>query len=229
MNKTPKPHILVVDDDDRLRGLMHEYLSQQGFYVTPCTGAAEARKVLERFTPDAMVLDVMMPGESGLEFLSGMEASQKPPTLFLSAQSQPHQRIDGLEAGAEDYLTKPFEPKELVLRLKTILRRRGISQRLRFGDYVFDLSSQQLECRGEALHLTSSEQQLLKTLAQQAGQPVSREKLGQALSLAASDRGIDVQVTRLRKKLEANPAKPVYIQTVRGVGYLLAAAADNVT
>lgn len=224
-----KLHILVVDDDDRLRGLMAQYLGEQGFYVTPVGDAKQARAMLSRFAVDAMVLDVMMPGENGLAFLASLPAVARPPTLFLSAQGEAEQRISGLEAGAEDYLAKPFEPKELVLRLRTILRRHSTSQRVRFGAYEFSLSSQQLQHAGVPVHLTGGEVQLLKILAAHVGRPVSREMLAKVLAGEISDRGIDVQVTRLRKKIEVNPAKPVYIQTVRGVGYLLAAIRKNMS
>lgn len=217
-----KPHILVVDDDDRLRALIEEYLSSQDFYVTAAADAAAARQMLARFQFDALVLDVMMPRESGLALLSSLNAP-RPPVLFLSARGEAEARIAGLEAGAEDYLAKPFEPRELVLRLRSLLRRAALAGPVRFGEYLFDTASMQLRQSGAPVSLTGGEAQLLKALAATPGQAVSREKLAQLLGGEA--RSVDVQITRLRKKIEANPAKPVYIQTLRGAGYLLAATA----
>lgn len=220
---TQKPHILVVDDDERLRSLITQYLSENGFFVTAAKHAGEARQVLARFAVDAMVLDVMMPGETGLEFLGSLDVGQRPPTLMLSARGEPDQRIEGLEMGAQDYLPKPFEPKELVLRLRTILGRMETVSQVRFGEYEFLPGALQLKKNGEAVHLTGGEAQMLKALADQCGSPISREALAQSLALSSTDRSIDVQITRLRKKIETNPGKPVYIQTVRGKGYMLAA------
>jgi two-component system phosphate regulon response regulator OmpR len=219
-----KPHILVVDDDDRLRALLSKYLSEQGFMVTAAASAKQARSYLTAFIFDMMVLDVMMPGETGLEFLSSIKG-QNIPVLMLSAMGESEDRISGLELGAEDYLTKPFEPKELVLRIRAILRRVSTqeekAQIVKFGSYSFDISNSQLKRDGEPVYLTSNEALMLKFLAQQAGNPVSREQLSRLMPSSGNERSIDVQMVRLRKKIEENDSKPLYIQTIRGAGYVL--------
>lgn len=219
-----KPHILVVDDDDRLRSLLSKYLSEQGFLVTAAESAAEARQKMAAFIFDLLILDVMMPNETGLEFLASMK-DKHVPTLMLSAMGEAEDRISGLELGAEDYLTKPFEPKELVLRLRAILRRVSAqeekSQIVQFGTFRFDLKNSQLKRGDELVHLTSNEAFMLKILAQQAGNPVSREELAKLMPSSGSERSIDVQMLRLRKKIEENDSKPLYLQTIRGAGYVL--------
>lgn len=213
-----KPHILVVDDDDRLRALIKRFLTEQGFLATAARDAAEARRKLEAFVFDLMVLDVMMPGETGLMLLKSINGTL--PVLMLSAMGEADDRIKGLETGAEDYLTKPFEPKELVLRIKAILRRNPPSSAkiVAFGEYRFDLAANRLAADGKPVALTSAEAALLKMLAESAGKPVSREALARRVG-AASERSVDVQITRLRKKIEGG--KPLYLQTVRGAGYVL--------
>ena len=214
-----KAHILVVDDDDRLRALLKRYLGGEGFMVTEASDAAEAKRRIGWYMFDAMVLDVMMPGQTGLELLSELGDSA-PPTLMLSAMGEVDDRISGLERGAEDYLTKPFEPKELTLRIRTILRRhQGASEILpmRFGAFLFDPQAGQLKKGDELVALTSTESALLKLLSEQAGKPVSREELSQ--KTGGTERSIDVQVTRLRKKL--GDEGPLHLQTVRGAGYVL--------
>lgn len=220
-----KAHIVVVDDDDRLRTLLGRFLHEQGFMVSLCASAAKARAVMQWLKPDIVVLDVMMPGETGLEFLRTLPAQARPPVLMLSAMGETDDRIKGLELGADDYLPKPFEPKELVLRLKTILRRQSstaaISQQpVVFGDYVFDRALHQLKRADELVSLTPSETSMLALLAQRAGTPVSREELSALIPGGSSERSVDVQITRLRKKIEAE-GKPRYLQTVRGAGYVL--------
>jgi len=219
-----KSHILVVDDDDRLRSLLRKFLSEQGFMVTSAASAAEARRKLAWFVFDVMVLDVMMPGETGLELLASLSQSDMP-VLMLSAMGEGDDRIKGLETGAEDYLTKPFEPKELVLRIRTLLKRHAArSDRPRtiaFGQYHFDLATSQLKSGSANIYLTSNEMAMLKLLAENAGKPVSREALLQVMPGVGSERAVDVQVTRLRKKIEGSEGKPVYLQTVRGAGYVL--------
>lgn len=222
---TDKPHILVVDDDDRLRALLKQFLSEQGFMVTAAADAAEARRKLAWFTFDLMVLDVMMPGETGLSLLKSLAKEQQMPVLMLSAMGEAEDRIKGLEIGAEDYLTKPFEPKELVLRVKTILRRSVATKEalstIAFGGYVFDIAANRLMKGNAAIALTSNEIALLKALAESAGTPVSREELARRMPGSGNERSVDVQVTRLRKKIEGSDGKPAYIQTVRGAGYVL--------
>jgi two-component system, OmpR family, phosphate regulon response regulator OmpR len=223
-----KAHILVVDDDDRLRALLKKYLSEQGFMVTAAAETAEARRKLNCFLFDLVVLDVMMPGESGLDLLSSLKDTRQQPVLILSAMGEAEDRIKGLEIGAEDYLSKPFDPKELVLRIKTILRRSAAPKRkdITFGHFRFDLAASNLVKGKENIHLTSSELAMLRRLAERAGHPVSREELAGLVPGVSSERSVDVQITRLRRKIE-DGAKPKYLQTVRGKGYVLYAAAKE--
>ncbi|NBX02865.1 MAG: DNA-binding response regulator [Alphaproteobacteria bacterium] len=221
-----KAHILVVDDDDRLRALLKKFLREQGFMVSEASDAAQARRRLAWFSFDAMVLDMMMPGETGAQMLASL-GDTAPPTLMLSAMGEVEDRILGLEKGAEDYLVKPFEPKELVLRLATILRRSALAKELKkeptqvtFGDYIFDMETAQLRLGAEPVALTSSESSLLKILAENAGKPVSREELSKQMPGGVSERSVDVQVTRLRKKI-GDDGKTLHLQTVRGAGYVL--------
>ena len=224
-----KPHILVVDDDDRLRSLLKKFLNEQQFMVTVAADAAEARRKLTWYTFDIIILDVMMPGETGLQLLESLDSNLKRSVLMLSAMGEAEDRISGLEKGAEDYLVKPFEPKELVLRIKTILRRNAAtvekSRVIAFGDFRFDIAASQLKRGDEHIALTSNEVSLLKLLAGRPGQPVSREELANSMPGMGSERAVDVQITRLRKKIEESEGKPVYLQTVRGAGYVLYAEA----
>jgi two-component system phosphate regulon response regulator OmpR len=221
---TEKPHILVVDDDTRLRELLQTFLRDNGFAVTTAVHAADARRKLALFRFDLMVLDVMMPGETGVEFASKLNGDA-PPVLLLTAMTETHDRIRGLEAGADDYLVKPFEPRELVLRIRAILRRTESGQERKpvvsFGEYQFDAAQGRLQKNGAAFTLTTGESQLLSALAKKAGEPVARSELAAALGAGASERSVDVQITRLRKKIEEGGGKPIYIQTVRGAGYVL--------
>jgi two-component system, OmpR family, phosphate regulon response regulator OmpR len=221
---TDKPHILVVDDDDRLRLLLSKYLSDQGFMVTAAASAAEARRKLSAFIFDLLILDVMMPGETGFELLASLK-NNNTPVLMLSAMGEVEDRINGLELGADDYLNKPFEPKELVLRISAILRRVAAQEEkslaVQFGVFRFDLANLQLKKGEEVIYLTSNEALMLKLLAQHAGTPVSREDLSKLMPGSSNERSIDVQMVRLRKKIEENDSKPLYIQTVRGAGYVL--------
>src|SRR6266446_9385372 len=227
MNDT-EPHLLVVDDDVRLRELLRRYLSDNGFRVTAAADAAEARARLASFAFDLMVLDVMMPGETGLDLtaaLRGGPAERRIPILLLTAMADPEDRVNGLEQGADDYLAKPFEPRELVLRIRNILQRRpaadGADGAVRFGAFRFDPGRGELFRGGDSVHLTAAEAGLLAILAQRAGEPVSREELSQAAPLSGNIRNIDVQMTRLRRKIERDPRYPRYLQTVRGTGYVL--------
>ncbi len=219
-------HILVVDDDVRLRELLNQYLSEQGFFVAMAENAADARKKLSMVTFDLIVLDIMMPGESGLELAASLP-NPKPPILLLTAMGEAEDRIAGLEAGAQDYLVKPFEPRELILRIQNILKRsenRPVPKlRIIFGEFVFDLSNNELTQAGEQIYLTSGEAQLLKILAEQSGEPISREKLASMTSTAGktNERSVDVQINRLRKKIEEVPGRPRNIKTIRNAGYVL--------
>lgn len=219
-----KPHILAVDDDTRLRDLLKTFLRDQGFAVTLASDAKDAARKMELFMFDLIVLDVMMPGMTGVEFARSLPDSA-PPILLLTAMSETEDRIKGLEAGADDYLPKPFDPRELVLRIQSILRRTAAGDKKRlvvnFGDYRFDASQGKLTLDGEIFAITTGESQLLKALAESAGQAVTRATLAQALGAGANERSVDVQITRLRKKLEVDSSRPLFIQTVRGSGYML--------
>jgi two-component system phosphate regulon response regulator OmpR len=220
------PHILVVDDDTRLRELLHKYLTEQGFRITAAQDAADARAKLVSFDFDLIVLDIMMPGESGLELTQGLREASQVPVLLLTAMAEIEDRIAGLESGADDYLSKPFEPRELVLRINAILRRTqapASDGQIAFGDYSFDLAREELRRGEEFVRLTAAEASLLKTLARQPGVAVSRETLSAENPMIGNTRAIDVQVTRLRRKIEENPRFPRHLQAVRGVGYVLIA------
>ena len=221
------PHILVVDDDMRLRELLQRYLSEQGFRVTTATDAADARAKLASIAFDLIVLDIMMPGETGLALTRALRTRNgTTPILLLTAMGESGDRIAGLESGADDYLTKPFEPRELVLRLNAILRRTHEpvgpqDGKIYFGALCFDLDRQELQRAGEYVRLTAAEASLLKALARHAGTPVSRQALTAESPMIGNGRAIDVQVTRLRRKIEEDPKFPRYLRSVRGVGYAL--------
>lgn len=224
---TDAPHILVVDDDKRLRDLLARYLAEHGFRVTTAGDAAEAWARLASLAFDLIVLDVMMPGQNGLDFTSMMRARGQVPILMLTAMGEAEDRIAGLERGADDYLSKPFEPRELVLRIQRILARIPQAEiaetvtKVRLGGCVFDLRREELSREGKSIKLTESEARLLKVLASHAGQALSRERLARDGQLSGNTRTVDVQITRLRRKFEPDPKLPRYLQTVRGKGYLL--------
>lgn len=227
-NYAQMPHILVIDDDARIRDLVVRYLIDHDFVVLSAQDAGEARQVLEHFEIDALVCDVMMPGETGFELLKDLRSGGNDiPAIMLTALGEIDDRIEGLEAGADDYLPKPFEPKELVLRLHAILKR-GMAakvklyQRFRFGPWEFDgEQSVLLGDDGGEVKLTSMEVNLIRALATKGGEPVTRDELAEACDVDAGERTIDVQVTRLRRKIEEDTKAPRYLQTVRGKGYLL--------
>lgn len=220
-----QPHILVVDDDQRIRDLVSRYLWEHGFIVMTAQDASDAREALSRFEFDALVVDVMMPGESGLAFTESLQEQEHAPVLLLTALGEAEDRISGFEAGADDYLPKPFEPRELVLRLNAILRRTVKSQEsllpFKIGRWRFDPETDELRDGNETLNLTEMERQLVRALASRAGEAVSREELAEICGIEAGERTIDVQVTRLRRKIEEDTRNPRYLQTVRGKGYLL--------
>jgi len=223
-----EPHLLVVDDDARLRDLLRRYLSENGFRVTVAADAKEARANLASFAFDLIVLDVMMPGESGLDLTGALRRngrSPRLPVLLLTAMAEPEDRINGLEKGADDFLAKPFEPRELVLRIRNIIERRAIADEpartIRFGGFRFDLNRGELFRGGQIVHLTAAEAGLLSSLAARAGEAVSREDLSQSAQFGGNIRNVDVQMTRLRRKIEPDPRYPRYLQTVRGTGYAL--------
>lgn len=227
MEAVDKKHILVIDDDTRLRRLLHRYLNQNDFFVSEADNPKTAREMMKNFSFDLFVLDVMMPGESGIEFSKWLRENDiHTPILMLTAMGTVQNRIDGLEAGVDDYLAKPFEPKELLLRINSILRRTVIAlekerlNQLHFGNCVYDIDKQELSKDGEFIALTPVENELMRLLVSQIGQEVSRSQLA-LLTKTDNERTIDVQVNRLRKKIEEDPKKPRYLQTVRGKGYTL--------
>jgi two-component system phosphate regulon response regulator OmpR len=219
------PHLLVIDDDTRIRNLLKQYLTENGFRVTVAGNAEEARRHLMGLDFDLLILDVMMPGESGVELTKSLREQRSVPILMLTALSETDSRIAGLEAGADDYLPKPFDPRELILRINNILRRGGPAttpklEQLVFGPYTFQIARRELKRGGEPLKLTEREQEILAIFATRAGETIPRHELvaGEA---EVSERTIDVQINRLRRKIERDPANPIWLQTVRGVGYRL--------
>lgn len=228
MNKD-KPHILVIDDDKRIASLVCRYLSDQGFIALSAQDSAQARDILRNMSFDVIVMDVMMPGESGLEFTKSMQEDPDfscPPILLLTALGEVDDRLAGFEAGADDYLAKPFEPRELLLRLNAILKRTRknlAGNKYRIGGWLFDDAAQTLNNGQETIRLTTMEINLLRALIKKPGEVISRENLASVCELDAGERTIDVQVTRLRRKIEQDSKAPKYLQTVRGKGYLLRA------
>lgn len=219
------PHLLVVDDDLRLRTLLQRYLTENGFRVTAAANAAEARALMKSLAFDGLVLDVMMPGENGFDLASAVRAESDVPILMLTAKGEAQDRINGLERGADDYLGKPFEPRELKLRLDALLRRaRGPAasphREVRMGACTFDPERGELRRGGKPVRLTSGEMQILKLFAANAGRSFTRSELCTRLNITL-ERSVDVQVTRLRRKIEDDPKLPLYLQTVRGIGYVL--------
>lgn len=222
-----KQHILVIDDDTRLRSLLERYLREQGFAVTGAKDAQDARMFLNQYKFDLLVLDVMMPNESGIDFLKKLRVENNVPVIMLTAMGETADRIIGLETGADDYLAKPFEPLELILRIKNILKRSpvektDISAPLNLGLCLYDILKKELTTKqGNIVHITPVEQMLLNVLSQKPGQIFTREKLAEILGSGQSPRSIDVQITRLRKKIEKDSKNPRYLQTIRGKGYML--------
>lgn len=218
-------HLLVVDDDARLRDLLRRYLVESGFRVTTAADAVDARKRLRSLAFDLLIIDVMMPGEDGLALTESLRLTSPVPILLLTAMAEPENRIDGLERGADDYLTKPFEPRELVLRIRNILQRAALPPEriaeLRLGPCRLDLKRGVLYRAGAPVHLTSAESALLLALARTPGEAMSREALSQEAQCSGNLRTVDVQMTRLRRKIEHDPKFPRYLQTVRGTGYVL--------
>jgi two-component system, OmpR family, phosphate regulon response regulator OmpR len=226
----PDAHLLIVDDDERIRGLLQKFLMRNGYLVSTARDAAQARRVLAGLEFDLIVLDVMMPGEDGITLTRDLRKRMATPILLLTAKGETANRIEGLEAGADDYLVKPFEPKELLLRINAILRRvpqtkaaEPVRQVIHMGAVRYDLDRGEM-WRGEApVRLTATEVQLMRIFASQPGRPIPRDKLVAegASGDAAQERAVDVQITRLRRKIEDDPKAPRYLQTVRGEGYML--------
>jgi two-component system phosphate regulon response regulator OmpR len=221
------PHILVVDDDRRLRELLARFLSENGFRVTVAKDTLEARARRELFIFDGVVLDVMMPGENGFDFARVLRAESDIPIMMLTARVDTVDRVEGLEIGADDYLPKPFEPRELLLRLNNMLRRTAAAtakavepaDTVSFGDFIFRIERGELRQGNELVRLTDRERELLQILARKYGETVPREEIAGDEELG--ERTVDVQINRLRRKIEADPSNPVHLQTVRGAGYRL--------
>jgi len=222
------PHLLVVDDDRRIRALLLRFLVGEGYRVTTAETAREARAKLESLKFDLLILDVMMPGENGFDLARAIRTGSAVPILMLTARDEKESRITGLETGADDYLTKPFEPRELSLRVANILRRARppiapLAESMRFGPFVFHLARGELRRGDEVIRLTDREREMLRVLITSAGETVPRQALA-GNGENVSERTVDVQVNRLRRKIERDPSNPLLVQTVRGVGYRLVAA-----
>lgn len=236
MSQGADQHLLIVDDDERIRGLLSKFLRRHGFLVTAARDAAHARRLLAGLEFDLLVLDVMMPGEDGVALTRALRETSQMPILLLTAKSAPQDRIGGLEAGADDYLPKPFEPKELLLRVNAILRRmpqeapsEALPKMLHLGAVRYDVERGEMWNGSDLVRLTSTEAQLMRIFSGCPGEVVSRSRLVEDLGRGggpdgggAQDRAVDVQITRLRRKIEADPRQPRYLQTVRGAGYMLA-------
>jgi two-component system phosphate regulon response regulator OmpR len=219
------PHVLVVDDDRRIRDLLSRYLQREGYRVTTARSAAEARARLDGLAFDLLILDVMMPGESGFELAKSLRKTSQVPILMLTARAEAESRIAGLEIGADDYVAKPFEARELSLRIANILKRAqpaapAPAESVRFGPFLFHIARGELRRGEEPIHLTDREKEMLRLLAAQPGETVPRLMLA-GNGAAAGERAVDVQVNRLRRKIENDPANPLFVQTVRGIGYRL--------
>jgi two-component system phosphate regulon response regulator OmpR len=222
------PHLLVVDDDRRIRVLLLRFLVSEGYRVSTAETAREARAKLEGLKFDLLILDVMMPGESGFDLARAIRSTSTVPILMLTARDEKENRIMGLEIGADDYLSKPFEPRELALRVANILRRANPpaaapAESVRFGQFVFHLASGELRRGEEAIRLTDREREMLRILTCNVGETVPRQALA-GNGEAVGERTVDVQVNRLRRKIERDPSNPLIVQTVRGIGYRLVPA-----
>lgn len=228
----PDAHLLIVDDDERIRGLLQKFLIRNGFLVSAARDAAHARRLLTGLEFDMIVLDVMMPGEDGISLTRSIRETDRTPILLLTAKAETEDRIAGLEAGADDYLAKPFEPKELLLRINAVLRRvpdapvdKSVLKVLTLGPIRYDVDRGEMWQGEDLVRLTATESQLMRIFAKCPGEAVTRSQLVEDLGRdrgQAQERAVDVQITRLRRKIEADPKQPRYLQTVRGAGYMLA-------
>lgn len=219
------PHLLVVDDDNRIRTLLSRFLASEGYRVTTAESAADARAKLDGLSFDLLVLDVMMPGETGFDLALWLRGSSDVPIIMLTARSETESRIKGLELGADDYVAKPFEPRELSLRIANVLKRQTAPilsrcESVQFGEFVFHLARGELLRADERVHLTDRERDMLRLLAEKPAATVPRLALA-GPGVSVNDRAVDVQINRLRRKIERDPANPRYVQTVRGIGYRL--------
>ncbi|APZ53449.1 response regulator [Salipiger abyssi] len=228
----PDAHLLIVDDDERIRGLLQKFLMRHGFLVSAARDAAHARRLLDGLEFDMIVLDVMMPGEDGISLTRAIRQTSTTPIMLLTAKGETEDRIAGLEAGADDYLSKPFEPKELLLRINAILRRmpettadEAAPKLLSLGPIRYDIERGEMWKGEDMVRLTATESQLMRIFSARPGEALSRGKLVEELGRdkgQAQERAVDVQITRLRRKIESDPKQPRYLQTVRGAGYMLA-------
>ena len=216
-------HILVVDDDDGIRTLVKKYLNENNYLVTTAIDAEDASKKIKIIKFDLIILDIMMPGKSGLEFTQIYKDKLGTPIILLTAKGQSSERIEGLEVGADDYLPKPFEPKELLLRVKNIIRKtqiKNVIKKIEFGNIKIDLNKLFIKNKNEEYKINKTEKTILEKMINSPGQIFSRDEIGQIINLE-KERSIDVIITRLRKKIEDNPKNPKYLQTIRGEGYVL--------
>ena len=222
MNKK-KFHILVVDDDDRIRDLVKEYLVENNFLVTTARDALDAKKKLEIIKFDILVLDIMMPGESGLSLTKEVKKANSTPVILLTAKGETEERIEGLEVGADDYLGKPFDPKELLLRIKNILNKIQVpilSEEIYIGDALINLKKLNIKINNKTIKINPQEKKILEKMLEVPGKIFSRNDIGKIINIS-KERTIDVMITRLRQKIESNPKNPKYLQTIRGSGYAL--------
>ena len=218
-----KAHILIVDDDDRIRELVKQYLNENNYLVTTANSAEQAKEKISLIKFDLIILDIMMPGQSGLEFTNENKSKINIPIILLTAKGEANERIEGLETGADDYLSKPFEPKELLLRIKNILNKTQITKQKRivnFGNTKIDLNKLLIIREKKEFKINNTEKEILEKMINAPGKTFSRESIGQLINLE-KERSIDVVITRLRKKIEIDPKNPKYLQTIRGEGYVL--------
>ena len=221
--KDYKAHILVVDDDDGIRNLVKKFLNEKSFLVNTASTAEEAQKKIAIIKFDLIILDIMMPGKSGLEFLNENKNFIDTPVILLTAKGEPKERVEGLESGADDYLPKPFEPQELLLRIKNILsktQKKNLIRAINFGNIKMDLTKLLIIKETKELKINPTEKKILDKMINQPGKVFSRLEIGKLINLE-KERSIDVIITRLRKKIEMNPKNPKYLQTIRGTGYVL--------
>ena len=221
--KNYKAHILVVDDDDGIRNLVKKFLNEKSFLVNTASSAEEAKKKIAIIKFDLIILDIMMPGKSGLEFLDENKSFIDTPVILLTAKGEPKERVEGLESGADDYLPKPFEPQELLLRIKNILsktQKKNLIRAINFGNIKIDLTKLLIIKEKKELKINTTEKKILDKMINQPGKVFSRLEIGKLINLE-KERSIDVIITRLRKKIEMNPKNPKYLQTIRGTGYVL--------
>ena len=233
-NKNIDFHILVIDDDQRLRTLLRKFLENNGFRVSDAEDTNQAKIIMKSIIFDLLVIDVMMPGQNGLDFLKEIRIKNNIPTLMLTAMSSPENRLDGLEIGADDYMTKPFEPRELLIRIQNILKRfipsikkNNNNDQIKFGPFLFNYNNLNLYKNGKSVHLTTSEQKLLNCFAKASNKALSRDNINNLLGGNIETRSIDVSVVRIRRKIEEDQRYPIYLQTVRGVGWMLKTHEDK--